>query len=145
MINQHKGLLRGRFKKSLDSEQIDVLPSTASNDVATIFIANPDGFKNIELEFKRHWMKEETKQQDPTFIWDNLSKPQTRTIQAMNELNEKMKVVEELELRAREYCNEKNILIQAKRVQRIASVQVTGESGNSGSSSTSAKAPFNNN
>lgn len=129
MLKEHQGILRIQLNDNHNSEPIEVLQSNVIDDGTTIVIDDPGGFKDVEMYVKKHWMNEEAHQQNPTFIWDDMTKPQTHTIHAMQEIDAKMKQVEELELRAREYCSKRKVFSQVKRVQKSARMKAQSLEG----------------
>ena len=121
MLNEHRGALCVKFKDSAAGSPIVVGELDEPLEAAsTVIIGSPDGFKGVELSFHQHWLNEEENSQDPSFIWERLSKPQTRTVNAVSTVQGAIDEVIYLEKRCREYCVQQNILLQVKRLQKAA-------------------------
>lgn len=123
MINLHPGNVRVKFIPSPDSPCVDVLPvgNAASDNVLSVVIANPDGFQDAEIIVRKHWMDQEARYQEPNFVWNNFTNPQTRTVQARQTIANIVEEVTSLERRSRYYCKEREVFRQIKRVQRASS------------------------
>eukprot|EP00171_Calliarthron_tuberculosum_P002078 IDg2078t1 len=89
-------------------------------DGGSIILANPEGFKNTELIVKRYFLSEEAIAQQPTFAWESMPDTRMKTHSALMAEKNALDEVVKLERRAREYCAEKQVLKQVKRVQIAA-------------------------
>lgn len=103
-----------------NSPAINVCASNDYNygsDGSNILFANPDGFKGVGLWVRQRWVEEEAASQSPSYMWERLMKPQSRTNRALKNIGDSVGKVLDLERRGREYCLESQILKQVRNLQ----------------------------
>lgn len=98
--------------------------------MSTVIFANPDGFKGVEMTYKNHWLDEEGATQNPNYIWENETTPQSRKVTAVSNIQAALDEVLEIEVRRDEYVEQHKILQNVKRVQ------IASEQGSTGISRT---------
>lgn len=107
IVNSLWGDVKVKFKIDRLSDAIEILPDGSEVPECSFVLANPDGFRETELSLKHHWLDQERNKHNPNFIWERMSKPQSRTIEATSDIQYTMEELNYLERRTREYCEEK--------------------------------------
>lgn len=104
MLNEHSGALRVKFKPSIDLPFVDVgglLSDEVLQNDSTILLANPKEVRDVKLSVRRRWVDLEEAAQNPTYVWERLTKPQSRMVDDVNESEDAIEEVLELERRGR--------------------------------------------
>lgn len=100
MLNEHAGALLVCFKPSWNDPPIDFGASNIDvdgPDESSIVFADPDDFKGVEICTRQQWIDEMAATQNPTYIWERLTKPQSTTVPAVRNIGDSVKVVVEME------------------------------------------------
>lgn len=102
MLKEHSWALRVRFKVARNLPLADVggpMGNDIAQDDSSILLENPDWFKVVDIPVRRRWLHLEEASQSPTYVWERLSKPQARTINAVNATKDAVEDVLDVERR----------------------------------------------
>lgn len=121
MVKKHRGAVKVKLKPNIAADPVAVGEvGYGLEDSSTVIISDLDGFKRVDWSFRQRWIDEEEHIHNLSFIWKVLTKTQTRTKSAVNNIQFATAEVLELEKIGPEYCVQHDILKQVKRVPKAA-------------------------
>lgn len=140
MLSELGGAIQVRFKLPGQNKVVVIGDTGRFSDECldggSIVLFNPDDMNDMELSVKKKFLEGEAASQDPNFTWEYLPNPRARTVQILNQQKQDLEKLLAMERRAREYCHERNIVNQCRRVCNASRIESGAPSSPSPTSSS---------